>query len=237
MIYTSLIGCTEDNDVTSSNCIKGESTITTQILPVANFNGIDLTISNNVTVKQGSTQEVKAIGHPNIIDKITTSVSNNLWEIRLENDCYEDYELSIEITVPNINRLELSGSGDILVNDFINQNDLNLKISGSGNIDLNEFEGITNIDIILSGSERFKVNNDISTLNTLGLTNSGSGKYVGFAISSNDCTINSSGSGNNELKAINSLNVTISGSGSVFYKGTPSITQNVTGSGNLIDAN
>ncbi|MGK0390227.1 MAG: hypothetical protein ACI94Y_002978, partial [Maribacter sp.] len=54
MIYTSLIGCTEDNDVTSSNCIKGEHTITTQILPVANFNGIDLTISNNVTVKQGS---------------------------------------------------------------------------------------------------------------------------------------------------------------------------------------
>jgi Putative auto-transporter adhesin, head GIN domain len=227
-----LIGCEKDN-----NCSSGGGTVATQILTVPDFDGIDLAFSSNVTIKQGVIREVKAIGHPNIISNITTSVFDNLWVINLEDGCYEDYELSIEITVPNINRLFLSGSGNMSVNNFTNQNDnLDIEIIGSGNITLNEFEGIINLDAILEGSGNFKANNNITT-ETITLDISGSGNYSGFEISSDDSTINSSGSGSSELTAINSLNVSISGSGDIFYKGTPIIIQNITGPGLLINAN
>jgi Putative auto-transporter adhesin, head GIN domain len=232
IIAITFIGCEKDN-----NCLSGEGTVTTQILTVPDFDGIDLAFSSNVIIKQGAIREIKATGHPNIISKITTSVFGNLWIINLVDGCYEDYELSIEITVPNINRLFLSGSGDMLVNNFTNQNDnLDIEIIGSGNITLNEFEGIINLDAILEGSGNFKANNNITT-QTMTLDISGSGNYSGFEISSDNSIINSSGSGSSELTAINSLNVIISGSGDVFYKGTPIIIQNITGPGLLINAN
>ena len=236
VIFTLIIGCEKD-DAMTSNCIKGEGTVTTQTLSISEFNGVNLAFSSNVTIKKGATQEVKATGHPNIIDKISTQVSNSFWEIYLDNGCYVDYELSIEITVPDINRLEISGSGNINVNSFINQNDLDITLIGSGNMTLNDFEGISTLDITLSGSGNFSANSDITSLSTVILNNSGSGTYSGFAISSTDFTVNSTGSGNCKITAISTLNATLSGSGDVSNKGTPNITQNITGSGSLIDAN
>lgn len=232
IVCTLIVGCSKDED-----CIRGEGTVTTQTLSLSEIDGVNLAFSNNVTIKKGSTQEVKATGHPNIIDKISTEVTDNFWEIDLENGCYDDYELSIEITVPDINRLEISGSGDMIVDNFDNQNALNINLSGSGNMTLNQFEGITELAITINGSGNIRANNDITSLNTLTLNNSGSGKYLGFPISSADCTVNLTGSGDCEVKAESSLDVTLTGSGNVSYKGTPNIMQNITGSGNLINAN
>lgn len=237
LVATSLIGCKKEVSVDGTNCIKGEGSVITKTLSVNTFKGIDLTFASDVKVKQGSTQEVKAIGHANIIDKIETAVSNDIWKIALENGCYNNYKLKLEITVPTINSLDITGSGNIEVEDFTNQSSLKANITGSGNISLAKFEGITNLDVSLAGSGDFKANNDISSLDALKLDILGSGKYSGFAISSNKCTVKSSGSGNAEVKAINTLNVTITGSGDVYYKGTPTKTENVTGSGRVIDAN
>lgn len=221
----------------NSNCIEGEGTITTETLPLSDFEEIDLAISSNVTITQGAIQEVKAIGHPNIIAKLNTSVLNNIWTIELEDGCYNNYDLAIEIIVPNIKFVKVRGSGDIVINDFSNQSSLETIISGSGDITLNAFEGVTIYNAALSGSGSIQANNDISTLDALNLTISGSGKYYGFGISSSSATVEVSGSGKAELTAIDNLNVNINGSGSVSYKGTPEITQNITGSGDLINAN
>lgn len=221
----------------TSNCTKGEGVITTKTLSIATFNGVDLGFASNVTINQGPSQKVEATGHPNIIDLVTTSVSNGIWFIGLSGTCQKEYELSIEITVPDISQLTLSGSGDLVANNFSNQSGLNVNLKGSGDITLNEFEGITNLDINLGGSGNLLGNNDILSLTTLNLINSGSGNYSGFKISSDDCTVNLSGSGNCELTARNTLNATIGGSGNIHYKGMPTITQNISGSGVLTDAN
>ena len=219
-------------------CIQGEGTIITEVLNVSNFDGIDLSFSGNVVIRQGATLEVKATGHPNIIDKINTSVANNIWEIDfVDNNCYQNDQLSIEITMPSISSIRVSGSGDLTVENFINQNNLRIDVTGSGDMTLNDFEGVTNLDIDISGSGNLVANRDITTLNTLDLDVSGSGDYSGFAISSNDCTVNVSGSGDGEVSATNTLNANISGSGDLSYRGTPSVTQNITGSGSLINAN
>lgn len=219
-------------------CIEGEGTVTTEILNVSNFDGIDLSFSDDVVIKQGATLEVKAIGHPNIIEKINTSVSNNIWEVNFsDNECYQNYQLSIEITTPNISSMKVSGSGDLMVENFINQNNLRIDLTGSGGLTLNDFEGITSLDVDISGSGNLVANRDITTLNTLDLNVSGSGDYLGFGISSTDCSVKVSGSGDCEVSAVNTLNANISGSGDISYKGTPTITQTITGSGSLIDEN
>lgn len=237
--FVLISSCKKDEEVTpTKNCTKGQGAITTTTLSVTNFLGIDLAFSSNVTIHEGPTLNVQATGHSNIIQKIKTNVSSGIWIIELEDGCYEDYQLAIDITIPNINSLKLSGSGNILVNNFSNQNGILLMdLSGSGDLTLNQFEGITTINSFITGSGGIQTNQDILSLEALNLTLSGSGAYIGFEIKSDDCAIHSSGSGNVETTVENNLDVLISGSGSISYKGTPTIIQNISGSGQLIDAN
>lgn len=220
------------------NCISASGNIITSHLNLASFNGINLLISDNVTIKQGASQDVKLIGHENVINDIKPDVVDGIWRIEFNNNnCYKNHQLSIEITVPEINNVKLSGSGSIMLENFINQNNLSIENSGSGNISINGFEGISNSTIVLSGSGTIYSNLDINSLTDLTISNSGSGDFIGFNLAPDNCIINSSGSGKSEITVNNDLNVTISGSGNVFYKGMPTITQSITGSGSLIDAN
>lgn len=92
---------------------------------------------------------------------------------------------------------------------------------------------ITNIelagvgDFVLSGTDQ-----DELTINFTGV-----GNIKAFDMKVGTCYITSTGVGDCEVNVINLLDVTITGIGSVYYKGNPTITSDVTGLGQLIDAN
>jgi hypothetical protein len=250
--------CQKDNNLINANCIQGEGSVTTEILSINSFNKIDLAFASNVTVSQGATQEVSVTGHPNIIALLKRDVVNGLFVLQLEDGCYNNYHLSVDITIPNIEQVKLSGSGNIMVSSFTNQNDLILDLTGSGDMTIHDFEGSENLridlagsgnitthgfegteilDINLAGSGNITANSNTTSLTTFTLNLGGSGNYNGFPLSADDCTVSLSGSGNISLTASNTLGVTLGGSGNVYYKGTPTITQNIGGSGSLINAN
>jgi hypothetical protein len=82
-------------------------------------------------------------------------------------------------------------------------------------------------DFILSGPDQ-----DELIINFTGV-----GNVKAFEMKVGSCTITSTGVGNCEVYVLNDLNVTITGIGSVYYKGTPTISSEITGLGQLIDAN
>jgi hypothetical protein len=225
--------CSKEN-----NCKSGSGGSTTRNLNLSNISSIDFQQAGEVIITQGITQAVVVTGDENVVNDIDTDVDNGVWKIDFDKHCYKNYELTIFITVPNINAVSLSGSGSITINDFTGQqNNLSLDISGSGSIFLSAFDGAQNMSVEISGSGAITASADIPTLKTLDIKISGSGNYDGFSITSDDCDINIPGSGNCKVTVNNHLDVKISGSGNVFYKGHPSITSNITGSGELIDAN
>jgi len=234
VLFTLILIFTACND---NACVSGEGTIITQTLELDSFNKIDASSAVSIILTQGETQKVTVIGHQNIIDELKTSVSNNTLEIGLENGCYNDYELAFEITIPSIASIDISGACDVIINDFEGQTSLETSISGSGHIELNDFTGLTNLDIDISGSGYFEGNENINTLENVDISISGSGNYYGYSISSKNTTAKVSGSGTAKISAIDNLDVSISGSGKVYYIGNPVITQSVSGSGSLINAN
>ena len=217
--------------------ISGEGPITTKTLDVANFSGLELAVAANVVVSQGARQEVTATGHANIIDRIDKKVSGDIWTIELDKGRYRDYELTINVTVPDLNSIYLSGSGHITINDFVNQSDLVLDLSGAGQIDLNTFSGTENMDIDISGSGIITGYNKLSSLREVNLRINGSGSYHGFPIMSDVCKVNISGSGTCQVSVRNTLEVSIGGSGTVYYKGNPSIKDHTNRAGNIVNAN
>ncbi len=218
-------------------CLKGSGSTNTQTLTIASFSGVELGGAFDVNVSQGATQEVTVTGHQNIIDKLEIEVNSGLCEIKLEDGCYKDYDMTFNITVPDIEKVYLSGSGTININDFIDQNDLDVRISGSGDIYLNAFDGCENLTLTVSGSGEMFANADFVDLTDLDININGSGTYDGYAIETNDCDINISGSGQCKVTVQDNLSVTISGSGDVYYRGNPTITSNISGSGDIINGN
>jgi len=208
----------------------------TQTLSIDPFTGVNLTLPATVTISQGDTQEVTATGDQDIIDLLKTTVLSDVWQIALTKNVWKHYDLSIAITIPNLDQLKLNGNGSITVSDFTDQGDLTINMSGSGSIQMHGFDGGSSISVSQSGSGDFTANADIS-VTSLDISRSGSGSYNAFPISGANCTINSSSNSNAELTATETLDVKITGSGDVSYKGNPTITSNIKGSGKLIDAN
>jgi hypothetical protein len=218
--------------------ITGIGEITTQTLQVNDITGINFEVAGSVILTQGPIQQITATGHSNIISKIKTNVSNDIWKIDFEDkDRYDDYELTIEITLPNVSDVKLSGAGDIVLNDFYDQDNLSLDIPGAGSIELHKFTGIDELEVDVNGHGMIKGNETITGLNLVDINYRGSGKYEGMLIQSKEYDINISGAADCLVHATDQLNVRITGSGVISYKGHPVIDEKITGAGSVVDMN
>jgi hypothetical protein len=181
----------------NSNCTKelirfeGEGSITTEKLQIDDFTSIHIEGVDDVIITYGTEQEVTVTGHPNIIGRIKTNVSNKTWNIELEEGNYGNYELTYYLTLPLIENITSSGTGDVVVTDFISQENLSIKFIGTGN-----FHGfpmtVKNCNVDISGTGDCEVSVETRL----------------------DATI--IGNGNVYYKGNPSINTNISGSGSVI---------------------
>jgi hypothetical protein len=221
--------CTED--------ITGQGPVVTQEVLLDPFSKVNMKISGEVTIVQGNEQEVLITGQENIINRIKTRINNEKWAIEFDNGSYRYNRLEIQITVPDVQMVELSGSGYVRIRDFEEQGNMQFRLTGSGEIDLENIEGPENIELLIDGSGTINTFGVFSELSMLDISIPGSGNFNGFELSTRDCNVSIAGSGNCEVLVQESLSARISGSGSVFYKGDPSVSSDITGSGRVVDAN
>ena len=212
--------------------IKGSGETVKKILNLETINKIELAIDADVEIIKGDTQKIEIEGQQNIIDNIKTNVQSGKWLIEFDKKVSNHSKLIVYITLPDIEEIVLSGSGDIYSEDTFDVNNLTLKIPGSGDIDL--LFNSENADISISGSG--DIYSEGGTINQT-ISISGSGSYSAFRFFSNKSEIEISGSGDCKVNAQDNLFVTLSGSGNVYYKGNPSVNSVITGSGKVINSN
>ncbi len=220
-----------------NDCIPGEGPVISETLFAPDFDGVRVNGNLDVFIEHGDTQEVTAIGHPNIIDRLRLDEVGDILIIELENDCYRDYELAIYITTPNIERVELDGSGMVDIAPMENETDLSLELNGSGDIQFQSFTGVVNLSVEIDGSGTVRGFDAFPDLVNLDIDIEGSGDYRGFDVITENCIVDISGSGDCRVHVLENLDVTINGSGDVFYRGYPNINSTINGSGDIIDAN
>jgi len=211
------------------NGIKGEGPKVTKTLEVSSFDGFTMAISGNVYLRQGNTQSVKIEAQQNIIDNIVTDVTDNHWKIKFDQNVRNHEGIKIYITIPNLTKAYVSGSGDIIgETKFTGLNNLVTGISGSGDVKL-DVEAQT-IEGKISGSGNVRLAGSAKSI-TIGI--SGSGDFYADGLRSESGTIKISGSGDATVDASESLSVQVSGSGDVKYKGRPRLSAKVSGSGDV----
>jgi len=219
-------------------CISGEGEIMSTTLNIDSFIGINSMGAEKVTITQGGVQKVEVLSQENIVAHLQTEVIGGIWKIKLDDGlCFTDYDLSINITTPNIEEVSITGSADIHINDFYNQDQLSINITGSGDIELHDFKDCTDLSIDILGSGNIDCLGQFDDLENINLDIGGSGDFYGFNAETNNCDIDITGSGMCKVSVKDHLDVKISGSGDIYYKGNPFQNTNITGTGRLIDSN
>lgn len=125
----------------------------------------------------------------------------------------------------------ISGSG--LMTIVADCDTLNTNISGSGRINLKAYDCLlTEVTISGSGKAEMTGSSDKAEFNILG-----SGKISAYEFPVKDANVIVSGSGDVFVNVTDYLDALLTGSGTLHYIGTPKISSNTSGSGNLINDN
>jgi hypothetical protein len=188
-----------------------------EVRKVENFTKISFRFPGKLYLKQGATQKVELEGDADVLKEVETDVEGSRLVIGKEGKWFnwdnDNAKITVYVTMPNIEGVSVSGSGDVIGQSTIKTDDLDLNVSGSGSLSLDiEASGEVEADVSGSGDIDLK-----GTCESLDSDVSGSGKVNLSATIKDDATFGVSGSGRIEASgSANNVKTSISGSGKVM---------------------
>jgi hypothetical protein len=200
---------------------------------VSGFSGISSAGSYNVFITMGNTESLKIEGDSEQISLIETVVEDGILKIRTKNrnkSWKQNFngKVNIYVTAKSLEKITLSGSGNIKVSGVVKANDLNTTLSGSGSISLSVDADNYTATISGSGGINVKGNAENAKINL-----SGSGSFEGRDLKTSATTARVNGSGGVRIQADKSIEAAMSGSGNIRYSGNASVRSTKSGSGNI----
>lgn len=183
---------------------------------VDSFTKISFGFPGKLYLKQGSPQKVELEGDRDVLEEVETEVSGGRLRIGKEGKWFNwsnDDKITVYITVPNIEGVAVSGSGDIIGQSKFKTNDLQLNVSGSGSLSL-DAEANGEVDANVSGSGDMDLKGHFRSFES---DVSGSGKVVLAATIDGLADFGISGSGKVQASgSADMVKTNISGSGKVL---------------------
>ena len=220
--------------------ICGLSTVLAQTKETRNvdtFTKISFRVPGKLYLRQGSPQKVEIQGKKSVLDEIETDVDGSRLVIGKEGNWNnwnwgKDDEVTVWITVKDIEGLSVAGSGDLIGENKIVAKDLDLAVSGSGNLRI-EADASGDMEADVSGSGDLEVKGKCRNYNS---DVSGSGKVIMAMTVQEDADFGISGSGKIEASGTaKTVKTSISGSGKVLAANleTNSCNIRISGSGDV----
>lgn len=221
-------GCTIG--ATNERIVRGSGTVITESRIVSELDEVELTMSGDLTIEQGSTEALTIEGEDNIVPLISSDVSGRRLTLGTrENASFSNTKpLRFRLTVRHLSFISAAGSGGIQM-DGVTGSRLQVKASGSGDITITRISETT-FEAGSSGSGSINASGDVGDLN---VRCSGSGDYKGRDLGSKTAHVELLGSGDATVKVSESLDATVSGSGSIRYVGSPEVNRHDSGSGEI----
>lgn len=211
--------------------IKGDGDIVTETRDVKDFDGLNVSGSGAIRVKQGAAFKVEVRVEENLLPYLMTEVeADGDLHIYFSKNVRDVDGLVINVTMPVLKSVNLSGSAELTTEGVFESTSLDLTVSGSGEIRM-DFIDYDDIKVQLSGSGYIGLEGTAGELNA---RISGSGDIVAIECPVRDADIHVSGSGSAKVDVSQKLTAHISGSGDVYYQGNPVINSEISGSGRLV---
>jgi Putative auto-transporter adhesin, head GIN domain len=189
--------------------LVGSGTAAAQTRHLAAFSSVDLAGSGNVTIRAGGRQSVVVHADDNLLGQVTTQVHATTLVIGTRGSFTTSSPMSVEISVPSLEAVTLSGGGSgAITASNIQAPRVSVRLSGSGVVRASGT--VTRLDVSLGGSGDAQL-----------------GQLV-----ARDVHAVLDGSGRIVTHVTNTLQASVPGSGTIVYNGNPAhVTRSITGSG------
>jgi hypothetical protein len=215
--------------------VRGNGNVVTKTRTISDFKGVDVGGSFDVVLVKGKERKVIIKGEENIIKYTETKVRNNTLQVKYQNNINisTTKKLTVTLVYRDIEKISLSGSGNIINKGVLNNSNLKVNLEGSGNITLHVDSD--EVQSSIGGSGNIKLQGES---NELECSIAGSGSIKAYELNTNILLASVTGSGSIRSSVNKKIKAKVVGSGSVYYKGTPTyIDSNSIGSGDVIDRN
>lgn len=219
-------GCTAP----ASTTIRGSGNVITANHNVSGIIEVVLAGQGSLIITQTDSESLMIEAEDNIMDKIKVETANTKLTIGFKDatNISPTKPIKYNLSVKNLNSVELSGSGDITMSS-LKTGALKASISGSGSVVIDSISA-DSLDASVSGSGNMAISGTVPA-ETVDI--SGSGSFNGNRLECKEAKVTMDGSGTISLRVNNKLDVDIPGSGTVNYLGDPKVTQNISGSGRV----
>lgn len=215
-----LLASTQINAQWWGKSVKGNGEMKTETRDVGSYDGISVAGFFNVTLVAGDEGKLTIEGESNLLDYIETEVSGGTLKIKVEKNqnLKTSWGKDIKIVVPfkDIDRVSLSGSGEIISKDLIKANNFEVSVSGSGDVNL-EVEA-NNTESRVTGSGDLNLRGSTKD-HIVKVTGSGDIEAGRFKADNVDAQV--TGSGDIRVACEKSIKARVTGSGDIEYVGNP----------------
>jgi hypothetical protein len=190
----------------------GDGVAATRVRQVPPFTGVELAGVGVVTIRSGTSRSVVVRCDDELLDDVTTRVEDGSLVIGLEEDVHPRRPPRIAVTLPALERLTLSGAGEMRVAGVRAQR-LQVTLSGAGRV---QAQGTADrLDVALPG---------------VGTTELG-------GLRARTVRARVDGAGRIEVHPLRRLDASVAGTGEIVYRGSPAdVRSSVTGAGVITPA-
>jgi hypothetical protein len=213
--------------------VVGSGNIVQETRSVTGATGVNMGSEANLTIEQGSPEELILQTDDNLLALILTDVQGGILEIRNAPgfDLQPSQRMEANLTLVSIDSIILSGVGNITV-PSLTTTQLELTLEGVGGMDILNLDAQTS-DVLISGIGDISVDGQVDD-QLITLTLGSIGDYNAGNLISETVDVEIAGSGSATVRVSTTLNANITGSGSVFCHGSPVVTRTGSGTGNVI---
>ena len=202
---------------------------------VKTFDGISNSCPFDVIYEQSDEQYVIVEGDEEYFDRLHTDVYRGVLEISIDPARYRNVRLRVKVGCPEINQINMAGSGSIICSsDIVTDDDMSVRIAGSGDIVTKKIK-CSDLESSVSGSGDLKIAGiEAADVN---LNVAGSGDWSSTQIKADNLTISVAGSGDVDIATVDiydTLSANVAGSGDICVNGrTVNAKARVVGSGDI----
>ncbi|MEW7291839.1 head GIN domain-containing protein [Aquimarina sp. 2304DJ70-9] len=213
--------------------VSGNGEMTTKSRSISDYDEVKLKGSLDVSLVSGTEGKITIEGESNLIEYVLTEVEDDVLKIYVKKGYYlkVSHGKKLVVTVPfkDLNKVTLSGSGDIYSKDVIKTVNFKTGISGSGDVKLNVEAQNTEGYITGSGDLSLSGSSDSFDCKV-----TGSGDLEAYRLQAKEVIASVTGSGDIHVTATSSIKARVTGSGDILYKGNPELEdKKVSGSGDI----
>ncbi len=227
-----LLGCKKEN---MGDCFKSTGKTERKTRVVAPFSHLVLEDRINVYIQQGPEYRVEVVAGKNLHEHIETSIENNTLLVQNNNTCNWvrslKKDIDVYLSMPTIESITFRGGGKISFQNQFTQNTFFLDMwDASGTVDLN----LNCNSVLLRNHEGTADIYCRGTTQTLESYSNGQGTIDTRSLICKKARAINGNSSLILLSVSDELNAEIRGRGDINYFGTPAVSLQKSGSGNLI---